>query len=71
MLRINSLPAPYSIGEIDPSTVAKIIKKVTDADRKRQALLDARPPLDEILNLHDFEVRRSRYHLICASWMLI
>lgn len=71
MLRTDSIPAPHSIGEIDPSTVTKVIKKVTDADRKRQALLDTRPPLDEILNLHDFEVRRSRYHLICVPWMLI
>lgn len=28
---------------------------MTDEDRRRQALLDARPPLDTVLNMHDFE----------------
>lgn len=45
-----------SIGSIDPNAVVKIVKEVTEEDRRRQALMDARPPLDEILNLHDFEV---------------
>ena len=48
--------ALHSIGPIDPNTVAKVIKEVTEEDKRRQALMDARPPLDEILNLHDFEV---------------
>lgn len=45
-----------SLGEIDPNTVIAVVKKVTEADQKREALLAARPPLSEILNLHDFEV---------------
>lgn len=28
---------------------------MTEEDRRRQALLDARPPLDTVLNMHDFE----------------
>ena len=33
-------------------------EKVVTADEiKRQELLAARPPLDEIVNLHDFEAR--------------
>jgi L-lactate dehydrogenase (cytochrome) len=48
--------ALHSIGAIDPNTVVKVIKEVTEEDKRRQALMDARPPLDEILNLHDFEV---------------
>lgn len=44
-----------SIGTIDPNTVVKAVKQVTEEDRRRQAMMDARPPIDEILNLHDFE----------------
>ncbi|KAG6876629.1 hypothetical protein C0992_012205 [Termitomyces sp. T32_za158] len=47
-----------SIGAVDPATVAKVVKIVTEEDKRRQALLDSRPPLEEILNLHDFEVQR-------------
>lgn len=54
-VRIHS--STVSIGAIDPNTVAKVVKQVTEEDKRRQAMLDARPPLDEILNLHDFEVR--------------
>ena len=49
----------YSIGAVDINTVAKVVKEVTEEDRRRQALMDARPPLDEILNLHDFEVNKN------------
>lgn len=45
-----------SIGSIDPNTVVKVVKQITEEDKRRQALMDSRPPLDEILNLHDFEV---------------
>lgn len=30
--------------------------KITDEERARQERIAARPPLSEILNLHDFEV---------------
>ncbi len=43
------------LGLIDQSTVVKVVKEVTEEDRKRQALFDARPPLDTVLNMHDFE----------------
>lgn len=36
--------------------MVKAVKKVTAADLRRQQLLDARPSLEEVLNLHDFEV---------------
>ncbi len=44
-----------SIGAVDPNTIVKVVKQMTEEDRRRQAMLDARPPIDEILNLHDFE----------------
>ncbi|KAF9012545.1 glyoxylate dehydrogenase [Cyathus striatus] len=34
---------------------AKVVKEVTEEDKRRQALMAARPSLDEIFNLHDFE----------------
>lgn len=43
------------LGLIDQSTLVKAVKEVTEEDRRRQALLDARPPLDTVLNMHDFE----------------
>lgn len=55
------MPAPMligcaSLGGIDPATVTKVEKVVSEAEKQRQVLLANRPPLDEILNLHDFEV---------------
>lgn len=44
-----------SLGLIDQSTLVKAVKELTEEDRRRQALLDARPPLDTVLNMHDFE----------------
>lgn len=38
-------------------TVQKVVKVVTQEEKDRQARFDARPPLDECLSLHDFEVR--------------
>jgi L-lactate dehydrogenase (cytochrome) len=45
-----------SLGAIDPNTVIKVVKEVTAEEKKRQELMTARPSLDEIVNLHDFEV---------------
>lgn len=45
-----------SLGAIDASTVAKVVKEVTEEEKQRQAALAARPPVENILNLHDFEV---------------
>jgi L-lactate dehydrogenase (cytochrome) len=36
--------------------VEKVEVKITDEERARQERIAARPPLSEILNLHDFEV---------------
>lgn len=45
-----------SLGPVDLGTVEKVEVIVTDAERARQERVAARPSLDEILNLHDFEV---------------
>ncbi|KAF9268560.1 glyoxylate dehydrogenase [Marasmius fiardii PR-910] len=52
---IDNLPLEKHIGTLDPETVVKVERRITEADKKRAAMLEARPPLDEILNLHDFE----------------
>lgn len=45
-----------SLGVIDASTVAKVVKEVTDEQKARQAAWEARPPLENVLNMHDFEI---------------
>ena len=45
-----------SLGPVDQSTLTKIKIEITDEERARLKRVEARPPLSEILNLHDFEV---------------
>jgi hypothetical protein len=42
---------------VEEGTVEKVEVKVTDQEKARLLRVEARPPLSEILNLHDFEVR--------------
>ncbi|GJE91365.1 glyoxylate dehydrogenase [Phanerochaete sordida] len=51
-----NLPVEKHLGAIDASTVAKAVKEVTAEETARQAALAARPPLENVLNMHDFEV---------------
>lgn len=37
--------------------------EITDEEKARQERISNRPPLDEILNLHDFEVRAVAFNL--------
>jgi hypothetical protein len=41
---------------VQPDTVEKVEVVITDEEKARQERISNRPPLDEILNLHDFEV---------------
>ncbi|KAG6840759.1 hypothetical protein C0991_004609, partial [Blastosporella zonata] len=43
------------LGPVKLDTVEKVEVIVTDEEKARQERIAARPPLDEILNLHDFE----------------
>ena len=45
-----------SLGPVDQSTVAKVKVEITNEEKARLKRVEARPPLSEILNLHDFEV---------------
>jgi hypothetical protein len=56
--RTNTWPHAFnhSLGPVDQSTVAKVKVEITNEEKARLKRLEARPPLSEILNLHDFEV---------------
>ncbi|KAF5354686.1 hypothetical protein D9756_005491 [Leucocoprinus leucothites] len=51
----NNLPPEKHLGPVDLDTVEKVEVKITDEEKARQQRAAAKPPLDEILNLHDFE----------------
>jgi L-lactate dehydrogenase (cytochrome) len=38
-------------------TVEKVVTEITNQEKERMKRVEARPPLSEVLNLHDFEVR--------------
>lgn len=50
-----NLPPEKQLGSVDLSTVEKVEVVVREEDKIRQELFSQRPPLSEILNLHDFE----------------
>ena len=45
-----------SLGKVDMESVKKVVKEVTAEEQARLQRRNLRPPLSEILNLHDFEV---------------
>ncbi|KAI6007604.1 glyoxylate dehydrogenase [Pisolithus orientalis] len=49
------LPKHKHLGPVDPQTVVKIERVLSEEEKKRQELVASRPPIDEIVNLHDFE----------------
>ncbi|KAK2463103.1 hypothetical protein APHAL10511_004758 [Amanita phalloides] len=51
----NNLPPEKHLGAVNPKTVEKVELAVSDEEKARQQRISARPPLGEILNLHDFE----------------
>ncbi|KZT05333.1 uncharacterized protein LAESUDRAFT_726963 [Laetiporus sulphureus 93-53] len=51
----DNLPPEKYLGLVDPNTVAKVEVKITEEEKARQQRMAQRPPLSEILNLHDFE----------------
>ena len=48
----------HSLGPVEPDTVEKVEVKIADEEKARLERFSNRPPLAEILNLHDFEVGR-------------
>lgn len=63
----SNLPKEKHLGAVDPATIVKVVKEVTEEDRRRETALAARPSLDEILNLHDFEAVAKRV-LPAKAW---
>ncbi|KAG8813746.1 hypothetical protein FRC18_002310 [Serendipita sp. 400] len=54
-MTLSLIYAPHSLGKVDPGSVTKVVKEVTEEELARQERVKNRPSLDEILNLHDFE----------------
>ncbi|KAI0000958.1 FMN-dependent dehydrogenase-domain-containing protein [Russula vinacea] len=52
---IDNLPQEKHLGPVEEGTAQKVEVKITDQERARLQRVQARPPLSEILNLHDFE----------------
>ncbi|KAJ7098803.1 FMN-dependent dehydrogenase-domain-containing protein [Mycena belliarum] len=50
-----NLPPEKHLGPVEPDTAEKVVVEITDEEKARQERISNRPPLDEILNLHDFE----------------
>ena len=48
-------------------TVEKVEIKITDVEKRRLERYNARPPLSEILNLHDFEVYATSLGKVISS----
>lgn len=51
----NNLPPEKHLGSVDMGTVLKVKVEITDEQKARKERYRNRPPLSEILNLHDFE----------------
>ncbi|KAI0919049.1 hypothetical protein AcV5_002064 [Taiwanofungus camphoratus] len=49
------LPPEKHLGSVEPDTISKVEVQTTDEEKARQQRVALRPPLTEILNLHDFE----------------
>ncbi|KAH9955030.1 FMN-dependent dehydrogenase-domain-containing protein [Russula dissimulans] len=52
---VDNLPLEKHLGPVEEGTAEKVEIKVTDQEKARLKRVEARPPLSEILNLHDFE----------------
>ncbi|KAH8087799.1 FMN-dependent dehydrogenase-domain-containing protein [Cristinia sonorae] len=50
-----NLPPEKHLGPVETGTALQVEVKITDQEKARQERMNARPPLSEILNLHDFE----------------
>ncbi|KAF8584286.1 hypothetical protein K439DRAFT_1633670 [Ramaria rubella] len=50
-----NLPKEKHLGKVDTKTVKKVVREITIEEKERQQRASLRPPLTEILNLHDFE----------------
>ncbi|KAG6850869.1 hypothetical protein H0H93_007487 [Arthromyces matolae] len=61
-----NLPPEKHLGPVAIDTVEKVDVVVTDEEKERQARIKARPPLSEILNLHDFEVLSLPIYLVLS-----
>ncbi|KAH9976160.1 FMN-dependent dehydrogenase-domain-containing protein [Lactifluus volemus] len=52
---VDNLPLEKHLGPVEEGTAEKVDVKLTDQEKARLQRVEGRPPLSEILNLHDFE----------------
>ncbi|CCA72275.1 probable CYB2-L-lactate dehydrogenase (cytochrome b2) [Serendipita indica DSM 11827] len=52
---MDNLPKEKHLGKVEPGTIVKMAKELTQEEIDREERVKNRPPLSEILNLHDFE----------------
>lgn len=50
------LPKSKHLGKVDPSTIKKEVKQISQAEKDRRKRVEEIPSLDQCLNLYDFEV---------------
>lgn len=55
---------------MESGTVEKVEVVITDEERLRQERMAAKPDLDQILNLHDFEVTLKNYSIVIQTLSL-
>lgn len=56
-VRVSSHAFIISLGTVEAGTVQKVEVKITEEEKARLERFELRPPLSEVLNLHDFEAR--------------
>jgi L-lactate dehydrogenase (cytochrome) len=62
------LPAPEKyIGPLAASSVKQVVKEITQEEKTYQERMETRPPLSQILSLHDFEAIAKQV-MKPASW---
>jgi hypothetical protein len=63
-----NLPAPEKyIGPLAASSVKQVVKEITQEEKAYQDRMETRPPLSQILSLHDFEAIAKQV-MKPASW---
>lgn len=50
------MPAEKCLGKVDPNTVKEVVKEITVEEKELEKKKSEIPPLDQCLNLYDFEV---------------
>lgn len=61
------LPKDKHLGEVDMSTVEKVVKERTQEEEDLERRREQKPPLHQCMNLYDFEAVRIAYFETCLG----